>query len=168
MEQEGRDLSTLKLVSFAMIRYTGQLTDVEVVSSRPQLDGARGLDALLADWEREYERINRRVSRYAEAGHTIFELGMLAVIPKVKPRIARERLAPATPAPGAARGERDIYWDGSWTTASIWDMESLVPGNEIAGPAVIEHPATTFLIPPTHHTVLDEWNIFRLHEKDSH
>jgi acetone carboxylase beta subunit len=167
MQQEGRNLSRLRLVPFAMIRYTGQLTDVEVISTTPRLEHATGLEALLADWEREYERINRRVSRYAQAGYTIFELGLLATIPKVKPRIAKEPLAAPTPSSGAERGEREIYWDGTWTTARIWDMEALVPGNEIAGPAVIEHPATTFLIPPDHHTVLDEWNIFRLYERES-
>jgi N-methylhydantoinase A len=167
MAEEGREVSELRLVPFAMIRYTGQLTDVEVVSNTLQLGGAGGLDALLAEWEREYERINRRVSRYAQAGFTIFELGMLALIPKVKPKISSEGLAAPTPPPSAQRGEREIYWEGSWWTASLWDMEALVPGNEVAGPAVIEHPATTFLIPPDHTTVLDEWKIFHLHERES-
>ncbi|MEA2158734.1 MAG: acetone carboxylase, beta subunit, partial [Solirubrobacteraceae bacterium] len=167
MEQEGRDVSQLQLVPFAMIRYTGQLTDVEVISTSLRVGGANGLDSLLADWEREYERINRRVSRYAQAGFTVFELGMLATIPKVKPQISRQSLASPTPSASAQRGEREIYWEGSWSTARIWDMEALVPGNEIEGPAVIEHPATTFLIPPDHHTLLDEWNIFHLEERET-
>lgn len=167
MEQEGRDVSQLRLVPFAMIRYTGQLTDVEVVSPAPGLGGAPGLERLLVDWEREYERINRRVSRYAQAGFTVFDLGMLAMIPKVKPQITRQPLAGATPSRAAHRGERQIYWEGRWSDASIWDMEALVPGNEVVGPAVIEHPATTFLIPPDHLTVLDEWNIFHLHETET-
>lgn len=168
MEQEGRDLSQLRLVPFAMIRYTGQLTDVEVVSPDPRLGGAAGLERLLADWEREYERINRRVSRYAQAGFTVFDLGMLAMIPKVKPQITRQPLASATPSRAGHRGERQVYWEGTWSDASIWDMEALVPGNEVVGPAVIEHPATTFLIPPDHYTLLDEWNIFHLHVTETH
>ncbi len=168
MEQEGRDISRLRLVPFAMIRYAGQLTDVEVVSPQPRLENARGLERLLADWESEYERINRRVSRYAQAGFTVFELGMLAMIPKVKPQITRQPLLGREPARTARRGERRIYWEGRWSEASVWDMEALLPGNEVVGPAVIEHPATTFLLPPDHYTVLDEWNIFHLHATEAH
>ena len=44
-------------------------------------------------------------------------------------------------------------------------MERLAPGNELVGPAVIEHPATTYLIPPRFRTYLDEWAIFHLEEE---
>jgi acetone carboxylase, beta subunit len=164
MEEEGRGLGQLQLTPLAMIRYTGQLTDVEVVSPHAQLGGAPGLNDLLTAWEAEYERINRRVSKYSDAGYSIFELGMLATIPKVKPRIARQETADAVPRASAQRPGRAIFWEGTWHEARVWDMEKLLPGNEVAGPAVIEHPATTFLIPPTFRTYLDEWAIFHLEE----
>jgi N-methylhydantoinase A/oxoprolinase/acetone carboxylase beta subunit len=34
-------------------------------------------------------------------------------------------------------------------------MDELLAGNVVNGPAVIEHPATTLLIPPTHHVEFD-------------
>jgi N-methylhydantoinase A len=164
MKQEGRDLTQLGLTRLAMIRYTGQLTDVEVVSPLARLSDAAGLDALVGAWEAEYERINRRVSKYSEAGWSVFEIGMLATIAKVKPRIARQPLAEAEPAAAARKAPREIFWDGVWHEAAVWDMERLAPGNEVVGPAVIEHPATTYLIPPRFRTYLDEWAIFHLEE----
>jgi acetone carboxylase beta subunit len=165
MREEGRELDALTLTPLAMIRYTGQLTDVEVVSPVVELEGAAGLDALIEAWEAEYERINRRVSKYAEAGYSIFELGVLATIPKVKPRISRHPLAGERPGDDARKPGRPIFWDREWHDATVWDMERLVPGNAVEGPAVIEHPATTYLIPPDFWTYLDEWAIFRLEER---
>jgi acetone carboxylase, beta subunit len=36
-----------------------------------------------------------------------------------------------------------------------YEMDELQAGNVVGGPAVIEHPATTLLIPPTHHVEFD-------------
>ncbi len=146
------------------MRYTGQLNDLEVSVPLGRLRDARGWDALVAAFEEEYERINSRVSKYEEAGYSVFELGMLASVDKVKPRITRHELSGPTPAEAACKGTRPIYRGGAWLDAEIWDMELLVPGNEVAGPAVIEHPATTFLVPEGQRTWRDEWNIFQLEE----
>jgi acetone carboxylase beta subunit len=41
-------------------------------------------------------------------------------------------------------------------------MDVLEPGNLIRGPAVIEHPATTFLVPPGFMTRLNAYRIFEV------
>ena len=43
-------------------------------------------------------------------------------------------------------------------------MEALVAGNEIAGPAVIESPATTLVVPAEMRLRLDAHRIFHLEE----
>lgn len=43
-------------------------------------------------------------------------------------------------------------------------MESLLPGNEITGPAIIESDATTFVVPDGFETYLDKHRIFHLKE----
>jgi N-methylhydantoinase A/oxoprolinase/acetone carboxylase beta subunit len=35
-------------------------------------------------------------------------------------------------------------------------MDELKAGNVVNGPAIIEHPATTFYIPPDRHAAFDE------------
>jgi N-methylhydantoinase A len=38
-------------------------------------------------------------------------------------------------------------------------MDLLLPGNEVTGPAIVEHPATTLVIPPGDRVWVDEWTI---------
>jgi N-methylhydantoinase A/oxoprolinase/acetone carboxylase beta subunit len=55
-------------------------------------------------------------------------------------------LPPAPPAPALAT--RSIYLDGSAVAASVFDFDGLAPGQEIAGPAVVESAMTTVLLRP--------------------
>ena len=41
-------------------------------------------------------------------------------------------------------------------------MDFLKPGNQIVGPAIIEHPATTLVVPEGKRVDVDEWNFFWL------
>lgn len=166
IEREGQDSSALILTPLALIRYAGQLDDVPVTCPGSPLEGRVDVDALLAAWEEEYERINRRVSKYSEAGYQVTEVTVVATVPTVKPEIRWRPLGSKAPTAEAAKGERPIYWDGSWHDASIWDMEQIAPGNQIAGPAVLEHPATTFVVPPGSRVFMDELSILHLREED--
>jgi len=170
MEQAARaELSTeivrgqkIKFTHLAMIRYGGQLSDLEVISPLARLRSARDIDRLIADWEELYSKINSRVARYEQAGYQIFELGLLASVEKVKPRIERQPLGKAEPNKKARKGIRNIYWKGRWTPATMWEMELLRPGNRIKGPAIIEHPATTLIVPEGKRIETDEYNFFWL------
>jgi N-methylhydantoinase A len=164
IEREGQELADLVLTPSALIRYIGQLDDVPVNCPGSPIEGKLDLDALLDAWEEEYERINRRVSKYSQAGHQVTELTVEAMVPTVKPEIRPRPLGEKTPSAAAAKGERRIYWDKAWHEAAIWDMELIVPGNEIIGPAVVEHPATTFVIPPGQRVRMDELSILHLRE----
>ncbi len=152
----------IKFAHLAMIRYGGQLSDLEVVSAQPRLRSDRDVDRLIADWEELYSKINSRVARYEQAGYQIFELGLLASVGKVKPRIVKQRKVGAKPDKKASKGTRNIFWKGRWAPASLWEMELLRPGNRIDGPAVIEHPATTLVVPPGKRVEIDEFNFFWL------
>jgi acetone carboxylase beta subunit len=170
MEQAARaEMSTeiarsqkIKFTHLAMIRYGGQLSDLEVISPLARLRSARDIDRLIADWEELYSKINSRVARYEQAGYQIFELGLLASVEKVKPRIERQPLGRAEPDEKARKGIRNMYWKGRWTPATLWEMELLRPGNRIKGPAIIEHPATTLIVPEGKRIETDEYNFFWL------
>jgi len=152
----------IKFTHLAMIRYGGQLSDLEVISPVARLRSARDVDRLIADWEDLYSKINSRVARYEQAGYQIFELGLLASVEKVKPRLERHRLGKPEPDKKARKGIRNIYWKGRWTPATMWEMEMLKPGNRVKGPAIIEHPATTLIVPEGRRVETDEYNFFWL------
>jgi len=97
------------------------------------------------------------VAKHERAGFQIMELGVTASIPKVKPKLVKHPLEAKTPHKNALKGEREVYYDGKWGKATIYDMDRLRPGNEVSGMAVIEAPATTFFLPPGRHVRMDEW-----------
>jgi N-methylhydantoinase A len=155
----GRDI---RFTQLAMVRYGGQLSDLECVSPKPRLTTAADVDRLIEAWEDLYAKINSRVARYEAAGYQIFELGLLATVEKVKPRITRHPLGKAEPPHKARKGTRNMYQKGRWLPASLWEMEMLEPGNKIAGPAIVEHPATTLVVPDGRRVEVDEWGFLWL------
>ncbi|MDA3625193.1 hydantoinase/oxoprolinase family protein [Saccharopolyspora sp. WRP15-2] len=159
MAEEGHDPADVELQMFAMMRYTGQLEDVEVPLKLQEIGSDGDLDAMVAEFERLYTAINRPVAQYSEAGHSITELGLLAKVDKIKPQLTRKPLEGKTPPSEASKGTRSMYYGRQWHDAALWEMDLLRPGNEIAGPAVIEHPATTLVIPAGDRVRVDEWTI---------
>ena len=81
-----------------------------------------------------------------------------------KPQLRKEDVKPADEwqSTGALKGMRSIYSNGHWVDAQIIDLEKLPAGSEIAGPAVVESPASTMLIHPGRNARLDEHRIFHM------
>lgn len=146
----------------AYVRYGGQMEDLEIQSPVSRIRTGEDMDLLLAAFERQYERIYAGVAKHESAGFQIFELGLETSLPKVKPKLTKQPLQRAKPVPEALKGERDVYYAGQWCSATLYDMDSLRPGNEVGGMAVIEAPSTTFFIPPGRSVRMDEWSVLWL------
>ncbi|MQA04947.1 MAG: hydantoinase/oxoprolinase family protein [Streptosporangiales bacterium] len=159
MAEEGHDPAKVQLQLFAMMRYTGQLEDVEVPLDLQELSADTDLDVMVAEFEKLYTAINRAVAQYREAGHSITELGLIAKVDKIKPKLTRSPLEGKQPPAEASKGSRPMYYNRRWHEAALWEMDLLRPGNEIVGPAVVEHPATTLVIPAGDRVWVDEWTI---------
>jgi N-methylhydantoinase A len=52
---------------------------------------------------------------------------------------------------------RPVYFDGKWQTWPILRRESLSPGFAFGGPAVIEEPSCTTVVPPSFDGQVDEF-----------
>ena len=48
---------------------------------------------------------------------------------------------------GALKGHREVFWDGGFINSPIYDHHKLKYGNIVEGPAVIEGPYTSILVP---------------------
>jgi N-methylhydantoinase A len=57
---------------------------------------------------------------------------------------------------------RTVRWGDREAETSIVRLEDVVAGHEIPGPAIVEHSATTFAIPPGRAARLDAHGIFHL------
>src|SRR5690625_749187 len=89
---EGHDHAKITCEPFAMMRYTGQLEDIEVKAPFLKLESNDDIDRLIESFEKLYEAMNRSVSRYGTIGFTIMELGLNAHVEKVKPELVRRPL----------------------------------------------------------------------------
>jgi N-methylhydantoinase A len=158
MMADGHARETIRTVPFLMMRYTGQLEDVEVVSPLSSVSSADDMRAVIEEFETVYANVNHRVSRYGEAGFSITELGLTATADKVKPVLARRPLGRSDPA-SAHKGMREAYIGGRWHKADLYEMDLLQPGHEVIGPAIVEHPATTLVIHPEDRVFVDEWTL---------
>lgn len=57
----------------------------------------------------------------------------------------------------ARRGARDVWFDGGWHEATIWDRLSLPVGAIINGPAILEQPDATTVIDPSLSARVDDF-----------
>lgn len=162
MEREGVSREAVTVEHLLMMRYAGQLNDLESPSPLARIESPEDLDRLIEVWEELYERINRRVSKYEAAGYQVFELGLVARTSKVKPILERREIEGPEPSAQASRGQRQVYFGGEWHTTKLWEMDELRPGNVVEGPAVVEAPSTTLLIPPGGRARVDEWEFLWL------
>jgi acetone carboxylase beta subunit len=158
MLADGHAREKIRTVPFLMMRYTGQLEDVEVVAPLSAVQSADDMRKVLAEFESVYAKVNHRVSRYGEAGFSITELGLTATADKVKPVLVRQPLGKPDPS-SAHKGVREAYIGGRWHKANLYEMDWLKPGHEVVGPAIVEHPATTLVVHPGDRVWVDEWTL---------
>lgn len=158
MLTDGHAREKITTAPFLMMRYTGQLEDVEVHAPMIQPKSADDMRRILAEFESVYAKINHRVSRYGAAGFSIMELGITAVADKIKPVLERRNLGKSDPSK-AHKGTRNAYIGGRWHKADLYEMDHLQPGHEVKGPAIIEHPATTLVVHPQDSVFVDEWTL---------
>ena len=146
-EREGMDLGKVQYRRVAFVRYGGQLDEVEVPFDRAWTGSAEDVDHLLDLFEERYTKMFAKAAKYPKAGYAIYQVALVASIETRKPEFPIFPDQGVIPPAAAFKGERDVYIDGKWYKAGIYDMEAMLPGNIINGLAILEHPATTLLVP---------------------
>src|SRR5690606_3243248 len=136
MLADGHAREKVRTMPFLMMRYTGQLEDVEVMSTIPAVTNADDMQKVINQFEAVYAKINHRVSRYGEAGFSITELGLIATADKVKPVLVKRSLGASDP--GAAhKGTREAYSGGHRQTAHLKERDVLAPSRDEMRPASV-------------------------------
>jgi acetone carboxylase beta subunit len=148
------------------MQYLGQLNDLEIDSPLPSLKGKKDWPALVAAFDAEYARVYADAARSPELGFGITGAILRGSVETSKPAIPNEKEHGETPAAGSKTGTRKFYDQRKWVEAGVYHMESLMPGNRVDGPAVIESDATTFVVPKGFATFLDKHRLFHLIETE--
>ena len=119
---------------------------------------AASIDQLIGDFEMLYERRYGKGSGYREAGMemTMFRLTARGLLDR--PTMEKATLGKAD-ASSAILGTRDIFVEaeGTLKPGKTYDFERIVPGNVIAGPAVIHTPITTIVLQDAQTGRMDEY-----------
>ncbi len=141
--------------------YAGMLDDVEVEYGSSEITEKLVVD-LCESFDDLFEKIYASSARSREFGYTITRAIITGIVELSKPTLKEEKEEESKPPKEAFKGEREIYWDGKWYKAEVYEMGNLKAGNKIGGPAIIESPASTYVIPPEWSTKLDTKRVFWL------
>ncbi|TXT67105.1 MAG: Acetone carboxylase beta subunit [Promethearchaeota archaeon] len=160
-KKEGRDPDEMIFKPSLKMQYLGMLDDLEIESPF-EVVSVDNLDVLKKRYDELFEQIFRRGTKSPELGYHITKAVASGIVPVPKPKLPEMKLVSKEPSESASKGAREIFWENGWHEASLWEMELLKPGNSIDGPAVIEAPATTLLVPPGHRVNLDKHRIFHM------
>ena len=160
----GYDPSQVQLQPGYRMQYRGQLNDLEIESPLAAAHTYRDWEVLVDAFNATYGRVYAASARSPELGYSVTGAIMRGTVPIPKPKIPKEPLEGETPPEEAFIGTRRFYRKKRWVDAKLYRMESLRPGNRVAGPAIIESDATTFVIPDGFETFLDGHRLFHLSE----
>jgi len=125
--------------------------------------GEKDLEKVYDDFHELYEKSYGRGSGYREAGMEVMTFRLTARGRLKKPNIARQSLDGKDSA-RAVKSRRRVYFQEyrELVETAIYDFDKMKPGNELAGPAIIETPVTTIVVNPKDHAFMDEFRNIRI------
>src|SRR3954453_7183551 len=157
--KSGIDREAIEFTHIVRMQYFGQLNDIEIVSPKLELEDDTDLDALIDGFEDAYAKVYARSARSPELGYLVTHAVVTGRVDVEKP--ALPDLAESSGSP-ATKGSRDVWWADGFTETALYELDDVAAGHEIAGPAIVESPSTTFTIPPGRTASLDRHSIFHL------
>jgi N-methylhydantoinase A len=150
---DGADASP-RFERFADMRYQGQEHTVKV----PMADGS--LSGLIDRFHASHEK---RYTYRLENGVEIVNAHLIARIEVSKPAM-RERPVTGAGLDAAHRGTRRVSFDRHGDhDAAIYDGLALEPGMGFSGPAVVQEPSATLVVPPGHRVSIDRFGNYHVH-----
>ena len=143
--KSGVDREQIAFSHSVRMQYYGQLNDIEIVSPHAEMEEAEHVDALIGAFEDAYAKVYACSARSPELGYLITQAIVHGSVEVEKP--ALPELEEASGEPPVA-STRTVRWPDGDAETSIIRLEDVRAGHEITGPAIVEHSATTFAIPP--------------------
>ena len=156
MVLEGFERDEIAIKPLAMVRYGRQLNDLITPSPVSRCYTADDFRSVIAAFEELYARVFAKGAQFPQAGYEIFEVGLVASARKVKPGLVRRKLEEADPSL-AMYETRPAYFGGEWIPTPRYRWDALRSGNVVQGPAVIEAPTTTLVLPSNRSARIDEY-----------
>jgi N-methylhydantoinase A len=154
VQDQGSIIRETALTRSADMRYRGEPYDVEVVVPAETELAEVTTDALVDLFHAAHQQVYNFMDRDAAVRIT-----------NVRVRVSGQPQLPAPVAIGTAvddaapRERRQIYYQGAWHPARVFERAELRSGHTLEGPAIIEQFDTTTLIPPGFVARVDQFGI---------
>ncbi len=161
---EGHPRSAVKFRAGVQARYIGQIEGITADVPTLRIENVQDMSSVIDAFERAYLTMYPEGARFPEAGVFISEVYIEGVVKKAKPIIPEYSLESSEPVQSALKGQRQVFHQSQWQPFAIWDMDGLLAGNHVDGPAIIEHPMTTLVVPPGKRVEFDKYRI--IHYRD--
>ncbi len=157
----GRD--SIRFTHAVRMQYYGQLNDIEFVSPHAALQDSSHVDDLVDTFEERVRKDVRVLGPFPEFGYLVTHVIVHGTVDVEKPALPQMPEEPGRP---PLKASRRVHWGRAsrdeFVESEIFQLESVAAGNSIDGPAIVEHSATTFAIPPGRRATLDAHHIFHL------
>ena len=148
VEAAGLPVSRIELRFELDMHYAGQTHTVGVPLPLHVIGGTTGVSEAIirSAFEGAYQQAFSRLL----PGLPIRIVTLRTAAIGVRPDFDLAALAPPRDATleGAARGARQVWFDGAWHAATIWSRLDLPEGAIIHGPAILEQPDATVVVDP--------------------
>jgi len=140
--------------------YGGQVNVKRMASPVLFLESEKDVIAVYEDFEKEFSEAFSPLVVNKPGGVYLDNFVLKVTVPTPKPVLPESALQ-GEDAKAAITGSRRAYWPErrEWAETSLYDADSLQPGNVIDGPAVVEAPLTTIVVPPGMRYSIDRYGL---------
>lgn len=163
LEVEGFKKDQVTVRYEMLTRYGGQTWEIRAFCPVSRIGSIEDVKAIIRAFEHEYINIYGNIAMVPRGGIEIITLAIRAEAPTPKPIIAKFEYGKRDPS-SAQKGQRQVYFDGRWMDTKVYDMDKVLVGNVIEGPAIIESWNTTLVVPYGRDVTRDEYLNFVMRE----
>ena len=131
-------------------KFGGQLNSKRFACPKLRLGSQADAEAVYQAFAGEYGRAFSPLSLFPAGGVELHHFVLHATLPRPRVGLPRRPLGAPEPPASAARPTRPAYWHelGGFADTRVFEAGALKPGNRIVGPAILEAPDTTTVVPP--------------------
>lgn len=162
LKEEGVEAKKVELTYAVDLRYVGQFNEVEV----PLEFKGKATAKTLAETVKRFHERHDALYGYSMAAAPVelINLRLTARGLTPKPKFARTPKAKGT-AEKAKLGMRPAWFDGKWVKTPVYDGLQLQNGHMVKGPAIVQQPTTTIIVPTDFDLKVDEFNNYLMYRK---
>lgn len=150
MEMEGFRRQALEFRHMFNMRYRRQVNYHSIALPGRNYTTAADIKNIVDTWMNDFESVYGKGVAYTKAGIELVSMDIEAIGKTVKPILKPTQEVSAAPS-AAQKGYRNVFFpemSKDFEKTALYEYNKLLPGNVVRGPAVIESPVSTIVVPP--------------------